>query len=225
MFPSLHAKQGGSFKASGSQQGEIPPATGGADTRHAAQHPATNRTALRESDPVPNVTGAQVCNHGGGSGAGFEAIPAGGGGSSERCVSVSARRCKPPPFGVDRDAGGGVPSRPLVDPYTRITKWTFVSLAPKKADREARKDPWARKTVSFSRPRPLSPPSVRERFFSPEEVSTALGSRTPRTARVSVRNLRLRHGRGRGLQAAAVAPPNRLSTAPQVGGWGGAGLR
>lgn len=81
------------------------------------------------------------------------------------------------------------------------------------------------KLGSFSRPRPLSPPLVRGRFFSPEEVPTAPGSRIPSTSRVSVRNLRLRHGWGRGLQAVAVAPPNRLSTAPQVGGWGGSGLR
>lgn len=66
----------------------------------------------------------------------------------------------------------------------------------------------------------LPPPSL------PRSLkAAALGSRTPRAPRVSVGNLLLRHERRRGLQAAAVAQPNRLPTAPQAGGWGGGAER
>lgn len=170
--------------------------------------------------------GHRFANHGGRPRGWLGSYPSWGGGSSEGRVSVSARAVQPPPFGVHRDAGGAflrAPGKTL----TRASLSGRLSPSPQRTPIEklGRTDPWLGKLGNFSRPRPLSPPSVRERLFSPEGVPTALGSRTPRTSRLSVRKLRLRHGRGRGLQAAAVAPPNRLSTAPQVGGWGGAGLR
>lgn len=121
---------------------------GGAETRRAAQHPARTRTARPERSG-PDVTGAQVCNHGGGSG--LKLSQPGWRLLRETRLGLSfpnpGRRgaANPRPVGC-AGTRAGRSSAPPVDPHPRIAKWTLVSLAPKNADREARKDPWARQT-------------------------------------------------------------------------------
>lgn len=157
-------------------------------------------------------------------------------GSPERrfavsCVGDPSTRSTADPRPLE---GWGHPSAPLKMTLPRtLSQRGLGSLAFRNGDRGTG-DPRLGKLVNFSRPRLPSPPSVRGRLFSPTKSPSAanpeaadrsaqvqgLGAHRPFPSETSAPP---GPSRGRGLQAAAVAPPNRLPTATSGGRWAGRG--